>query len=73
MHYSVTLTTRTSILCRREDVEFVLDCTGRHDRAVTKIIIFSVSIVISCTDSVGHYSPNNEVSNHAKICGENAL
>jgi hypothetical protein len=58
---------RNLILHNCEDVEFVVDCKEHQSQAVTKIIIFSVSIMISCIDSVGNYSPNNEVSNHPKI------
>jgi hypothetical protein len=72
VHCFTALYTWTSILVVVDRVEFVLCFTGRHDRADTKIVVFSISTAKFGRDSVPWHYPYHYLYVYAKICREKA-
>jgi hypothetical protein len=50
VQYSTLLCTRTSIFCRRQHVEFVLNSTGRQNSVQTKSIDFTITTLVDRRD-----------------------
>ncbi len=73
VQYSTLLCTRTSIFCRRQHVEFVLNSTGRQNSVQTKSIDFTITTLVDRRDCCILDSSYYIERKYVKKCGRNGL